>query len=81
MPCRKITVIAFIASQSCRAAVLTCRPRVRVRAGNPGYAGELKAKVDAEVERIQGDPALQARVKEMVAADIKMLATSHESSY
>ena len=62
------SVFAFIASQSCRAAVLTCRPRVRVRAGNPGYAGELKAKVDAEVERIKGDPALQARVKEMVAA-------------
>ena len=62
------SVFAFIASQSCRAAVLTCRPRVRVRAGNPGYAGELKAKVDAEVQRIKGDPALQARVKEMVAA-------------
>ena len=62
------SVFGFIASQSCRAAVLTCRPRVRVRAGNPGYAGELKAKVDAEVQRIQGDPALQARVKEMVAA-------------
>ena len=62
------SVFGFIASQSCRAAVLTCRPRVRVRAGNPGYAGELEAKVDAEVQRIKGDPALQARVKEMVAA-------------
>jgi hypothetical protein len=37
-------------------------------AGNPGYGGDLKRRIDAEVRRIKGDPALQARVKEMVAA-------------
>ena len=43
-------------------------------ADNSGISSELERRIDAEVARIKGDPALQARVKEMVAdqADQKL---------